>query len=99
MVKEEKNSEIGVASIIMGILGLISYLSGVLFFSFVNNRLYGMVIGVLFGIIAIIIGYIAKKKGDNYGNYGIYLGVFILIIALITLLLTTIVSVETGYYP
>ena len=54
--------------------------------------------GVIFGIIAIILGYIAKKEGDNYGNYGIYLGVLVIIIALITILLTTVTSVETGYY-
>ena len=57
-----------------------------------------MVIGVIFGILALILGYIAKKKGDTYGTYGIYLGIFIIIIALITILLVTPTSVETGYY-
>jgi hypothetical protein len=41
---------------------------------------------------------VAKKQGDNYGTYGIYLGVLVIIVALITVLLTTPTSVETGYY-
>ena len=95
---EEKNnhSQVGIASIILGILGLILYFIGWFFFSFVDNRLYGIVIGVIFGILAIILGYVAKKQGDNYGTYGMYLGVLIVIIALITILITTATSVETS---
>jgi uncharacterized membrane protein len=97
---KEKNihSGLGITSIILGILGLILYFIGFFFFSFLDNRLYGMIIGCIFGIIAIILGYIAKKEGDNYGKYGIYLGTLIIIIALITILLTTIAYVETSYY-
>jgi len=97
---EEKNNhyQVGIASIIIGILGLILFFIGWFFYSFVDNRLYGIVIGVIFGIVAIILGYIAKKKGDVYGTYGIYLGSLVIIIALITVLLTTPTSVETGYY-
>jgi uncharacterized membrane protein len=98
MVKEKEHTNVGIASIILGILGLVVYFIGFFFYSFVDNRLYGMIIGVILGIIAVILGYIAKKEGDNYGTYGIYLGVLVIIIALITILLTTIVSVETGYY-
>jgi hypothetical protein len=89
---------IGILSIIIGILGLVSYFIGFFFFSFVDNRLYGMIIGFIMGIIAIILGYIAKKKEDKYGIYGIYIGMIIIIITLITISLTTIVSVETGTY-
>jgi len=98
MVEKDKHTGFGIASIILGILGLVLYFIGFFFFSFVDNRLYGMFIGVILGIIAITFGYIAKKEGDNYGTYGIYLGVIVIIIALITILLTTITSVETGYY-
>jgi hypothetical protein len=93
-----KHTGLGKASIILGVLGLIFYFIGLFFFSFVDNRLYGMIIGLILGIIAIILGYIAKKEEDNYGIYGIYLGTLIIIIAIITILLTTITSVETGYY-
>ena len=97
---EEKNihNRVGIASIILGVLGLILYFIGWFFYSFVDNRLYGMFIGVIFGILAIILGYIGKKEGDNYGTYGMYLGGLIIIIALITISLTTITSVETVYY-
>jgi len=85
MEEKDKHSGIGIASIILGILGLILYFIGWFFYSFVDNRLYGIVIGVIFGIVAIILGYVAKKQGDNYGTYGMYLGVLIVIIALIRL--------------
>jgi len=98
MVKEKEHTDVGIASIIFGVLGLILYFIGLFFYSFVDNRLYGISIGLILGIIAIILGYLAKKKGDNYGIYGISLGVLILIIGLLTFLLTTVTYVETGYY-
>ncbi len=97
-MKEKEHTNIGVASIIFGILGLILYFIGWFFYSFVDNRLYGIIIGIILGIVAIILGYMAKKQGDNYGTYGIYLGVLVIIVALITVLLTTPTSVETSYY-
>ena len=97
MEEKEKHSQIGIASIIFGILGLILYFIGWFFYSFADNRLYGMGIGVILGIIAVILGYFAKKQGDTYGTYGIYLGALVIIIALITVLLTTVTSVETSY--
>jgi MFS family permease len=98
MKEKNKKTPVGIASILLGILGLIFYFIGWFFYSFVDNRLYGMVIGLIFGIVAIILGYIAKKKGDYYGIYGLYLGILIVVIALLTVLLTTVTSVETGYY-
>ena len=97
MVKEKEHTDVGIVSIILGILGLILYSIGWFFYSFVDNRLYGIIIGLILGIIAIILGYVAKKQGDNYGTYGISLGVLILIIGVLTFLLTTPAYVETGY--
>jgi len=97
MVKEKDLTNVGIASIIFGILGLIFYFIGWFFYSFVDNRLYGIVIGIIFGIIAVILGYLAKKQGDDYGNYGILLGALTLIIGIITFLLTTPVYAETSY--
>jgi hypothetical protein len=56
-----------------------------------------MVCGIILGIISIFLGYIAKKQGDNYGTYGIYLGSLILIITVIIVLFTTVTTVEVGY--
>jgi len=97
MGEKNKHTQVGIASIIFGILGLILYFIGWFFYSFADNRLYGIVIGVIFGILAVILGYVAKKQGDTFGIYGIYLGGLVIIIALITLLLTTVTSVETSY--
>ncbi len=97
MEEKQKHTGIGVASIIFGTLGLTLYFIGLFFYSFVDNRLYGIIIGIIFGIIAVILGYLAKKKGDTYGTYGISLGVLILIIGLLTFLLTAPAYVETGY--
>ena len=97
MDENQKHTGIGVASVILGILGLILYFIGLFFYSFVDNRLYGIIIGIIFGMIAIILGYLAKKQGDNYGTYGISLGVLILIIGVLTFLLTTPAYVETSY--
>ena len=98
MEEKNKHTQVGIASIILGIFGLILYFIGWFFYSFVDNRLFGIIGGIILGIIAILFGYIAKKEGDNYGTYGIYLGAIIIIIALITILLTTVTSVETVYY-
>jgi len=97
MEEKDKHSQVGIASIIFGILGLILYLIGWIFYSFVDNRLYGIISGIILGLIAIVLGYLAKKQGDNYGTYGMYLGILVIIVALITVLLTTITSVETSY--
>ena len=94
MEEKDKHSGVGIASIILGISGLILYFIGWFFYSFADNRLYGIVIGVIFGILAIIIGYVAKKQGDTYGTYGMYLGALVIIIALITVLLTTVSSIN-----
>jgi hypothetical protein len=96
MEEKIKHTGIGVASIILGLLGLILYFIGLFFYSFVDNRLYGIIIGIILGIIAIILGYLAKKQGDSYGTYGISLGILILIIGVITFLITTPVYSETS---
>lgn len=96
MAKTNNNSKLGIASIILGILGLMFYFIGFFFFSFVDNRLYGILIGILLSILAIILGYIAKKNEDEYGIYGIYLGFSVIIIFIITIIIVTPTSAITG---
>ena len=93
-----EHTQLGIASIVLAVLGMIFYFIGLFFFSFVDNRLYGMVIGITLSILAIVLGYIAKKQGDSYGTYGMILGGFVLIITVIIAILTTPTSVEIGYY-
>lgn len=97
MGESNEHSTIGILSIILGLIGLISYFIGLFFYSFLDNRLYGMVCGIILGIISIFLGYVAKKQGDSYGTYGIYLGTLILIITVIIVLFTTVTTVEVGY--
>ena len=98
MNETPKHTGIGIASIIFGILGFILYLIGWVFYSFMDNRLYGIIAGLLLGLIAVVLGYYAKKQQDTYGTYGMLLGGLLLIIGLITFILTTPTTVETGYY-
>ena len=69
MENKNQHTDLGIASIIFGVLGIISYFIGLFFYSFVDNRLYGMVAGFILGIIALTIGHLAKKHGDDYGTY------------------------------
>ena len=66
MEEKTEHTQIGIASIILGVLGLICYIIGWVFFSFVDNRLYGMLIGLILGILAIVLGSIARKQGNSY---------------------------------
>lgn len=95
---KNKRTQLGIASIIFSVLGVLFYFIGWFFFSFVDNRLYGMVIGIILSILAIVLGYIAKKQGDSYGLYGMILGISLLLITIIIVILTTPTSVEIGYY-
>jgi hypothetical protein len=96
MAVKTEHSQIGITSIILGALGLIFYVIGWFFFSFVDNRLYGMAISLILSIIAILLGYIAYKHGDSYGKYGIILGGCVIIITIIIAVLTIPTSVEIG---
>jgi uncharacterized membrane protein len=96
MVDDMKHTSIGIVSIFLGVFGLIFYIIGWFFFSFVDNRLYGMAIGLILSIVAIVLGYVAHKHGDSYGLYGIILGGFVIIITVIIAILATPTSVEIG---
>jgi len=93
-----EHTQLGIASLIFSLLGIIFYFIGWFFFSFVDNRLYGIVIGLILSILAIVLGYIAKKQGDSYGHYGMILGSSLIVITVIISILTTPTSVEIGYY-
>jgi lipopolysaccharide export LptBFGC system permease protein LptF len=96
MTENTEYIQIGITSVILGILSLIFFIIGWFFFSFVDNRLYGMAISLILSIIAILLGYIAYKHGDSYGKYGIILGGCVIIITIIIAVLTIPTSVEIG---
>jgi membrane protein CcdC involved in cytochrome C biogenesis len=96
MTEKTEHNQIGFASIILGAFGLIFYIIGWFFFSFVDNRLYGIIFGLILSILAVVLGYIANKHGDIYGKYGIILGSIIIIVTVIIAILATPTSVEIG---
>lgn len=57
-----------------------------------------MSLGIVFGVIAVVLGQYAQIQGDWYGSYGMLFDGAVHIIGLVTMLLTTIINVETGYY-
>ena len=94
MEVKNEHTQIGIVSIILGVLGLIFYFIGWFFFSFVDNRLYGIVIAIILSILAIVLGYIANKHGDSYCKYGMILGGVVIIITIIITIITIPTSVE-----
>jgi drug/metabolite transporter (DMT)-like permease len=98
MIELNEHTKYGIISIFFGTIGIVLYLIGWFFYSFADNRLYGMVAGVILGILSIILGYIARKQGDSYGIIGIYLGIIPIIISLVIFLFATPIYVEYGYY-
>lgn len=70
---QQESETLGLVSLIFGILAII----GLLFF----------VGGLVFAIVAIITGYMAKKRGQRHGNTGFILGIIALAINLFVLIL------------
>lgn len=82
MVEEIKHTDVGTASLVLGIIGILTY-----FFIGVLIDFPGIsALALPIGIFAIIFGIIAKKRGDENGKYGIILGVMSAILGLITLI-------------
>ena len=77
----------GKFSIVFGILGLIS---GRLFISIALNLSPSLVYVIeilpfLFAILAIVLGYLARKRNDSLGLIGIILGVVAILLAIVQL--------------
>jgi len=75
MEENIKHTNAGIASIVLGILGLVTIM-----------HWFGLMIWVFmplpFGISAIITSRIAKKQGDNYGKSGMILGIIATVVGL-----------------
>jgi len=71
----KKHTASGIISVIFGALGVITILNW-----YWTSFLSWGIIPIVFGILAIIPGWYARKKGDNFGNVGLILGVIALII-------------------
>ena len=68
--EKTKHMDSGIASLILGIMGIASLF------------LLGWLIGLPLGLLAFILGHKAKKCGEKYGTYGMILGAIIMILFL-----------------
>jgi len=82
MMDKRRHSNVGIASIILGIIGLLMiFLPGIINSFLLFTYIHLVSVNFLFifsslclGIISIITGGKAKKQGDMYGKYGMALG-------------------------
>lgn len=74
MEERKRHTGAGKASLALGILGIIS-------FAFLS-----ILLGLIMGIFAVILGHRVKKEGDNFGNYGMIIGAVTIISSIIIFL-------------
>ena len=85
MVEEKKHTDVGIAALVLGIVGIV-----MTFIPFVS------IISIPTAILAVVFGYMARKCGDSYGLVGIILGVIILILVVVSVILAAIFHVWIG---
>jgi len=95
--KNLKHTNAGIVSIILGIFGVwmsLPYIPSPFSFlppSIMMNWLVTIIIIVtplVLGILAVIIGRMAKKEADSYGKYGMVLGIIVIIFRTIAIVAT-----------
>ncbi len=91
MVEKEEHTNIGIAAVVLGILGII-----LLFLPWIGLPFRSDIIAIPIAILAAVFGQFARKRRDSYGSIGLILGVITLIIMIVILTLTTPVYVESG---
>ncbi len=79
MEEKTKHIDSGIASLILGIMGIASLF------------ILGWFIGLPLGLLSFILGRKAKKRGEKYGTYGMILGAIIIILFLIMMMLAVFV--------
>jgi len=78
-----QDNSLGLISLIFGILALLATLS-----------LFG---GIALGIIAVVTGYMAKKRGQQYGNVGFIMGIIAIVIGFLIIVLIIIAGSLAGW--
>ena len=85
--ESEKHMDAGTASLILGIIGIIGYLT------------VGLIVGLPLGIIAVILGISARKQGDKYGNYGVIIGAILIALGILTLIAAIVYIYVSSMLP
>ncbi len=94
MAEKEEHTNIGIAAVVLGILGVI-----LLLLPWIGLPYRSDIVAIPIAILAVVFGQFARKRGDSYGIIGLILGVITLIIMIIIITLTTPVYVESGPLP
>ena len=85
----------GITAFVLGILGVIMiFLPSIAF-----GDPFFAIVAMPFAILAIVFGFIARKRGDGYGLIGLALGTIALILAILFIMFFTIAYVEYGLSP
>jgi hypothetical protein len=77
MEEEKIHTFIGIVSLTLGVIGLITYL------------LIGLVFSLPLGILAVILGY-KERKVDAYAKYGFILGIITIMLGIIVFIAATL---------
>ena len=104
-MKSDKHTNLGVAALVFGIVGILMilslYLQVIIPYRFIsiiiNDPIYALFV-LPFAILAIGFGIPARKRGDTYGTNGIILGVITLILTILFVTLFTIAYVTYGSF-
>jgi len=91
MLEKDEHTCIGIASLILGIVGII-----LMFLPWIGLFFRIDILTIPITIIATVLGYFAWKYGDYYGYVGFLIGIITLIFMIIILILTTPVYFEIG---
>jgi len=89
MVEEKKHTDIGIAALVLGIVGIV-----ITFIPSVS------IISIPIAILAVVFGYMARKRGDSYGLVGLILGIIIIVFVVVSIILAIIFHVWiSGWSP
>lgn len=91
MVEKEEHTNIGIAAVVLGILGII-----LLLLPWIGLPFRSDILAIPLAILAVVFGQFARKHGDSYGIIGLILGLITLTIMIVIITLTTPVYVESG---
>jgi uncharacterized membrane protein HdeD (DUF308 family) len=81
MEENKKHTTMGIISLILGILGVLTILN----WYWTSILSWGFIPFVL-GLLAIITGWSARKKGDNFGTIGLILGLIAFLIGILQII-------------
>ncbi len=103
MMKHNSHTIMGIVSLILGIISILLMTTGIILPFMMGTAVFDVssvfstlllfsyleyLIGIPGAIIAIIIGYLAKKQGDSYGLIGLILGAIVLILVVISIIIS-----------